>query len=115
MSRDPSKLRVFHLSDELVADIYNATADFPSEERYGLQAQIRRAAVSVPSNLVEGSARRGDREYVNFCNIACGSAYEGRYLIGLSFRLGFLPKKVHDELIPRMTHVCKACAVARSG
>jgi four helix bundle protein len=90
MSRDHRKLRVFEMADSLVVDIYSATKDFPREEWYGLQVQIRRAAVSTVTNIVEGSARRSGREYVNFLNIATGSATEVRYLIDLSCRLGFL-------------------------
>ena len=108
MSRDHTKLRAFHLADALVLDIYRETRTFPPEERYGLQSQIRRASVSVSSNLVEGSARRGDIEYLNFCNIACASAFEARYLVDLSFRLGILAAPVHEVLIPRMTHLCKS-------
>jgi len=57
--RDHNKLRAFELVDELAILIYNATKDFPKEEIYGLTSQMRRAAVSVPSNIVEGCARRG--------------------------------------------------------
>jgi len=96
------------LADALVLDIYRETRTFPAEERYGLQSQIRRASVSVPSNLVEGSARRGDIEYLNFCNIACASAFETRYLLDLAFRLELLAPAVHETLIPRLTHLCKS-------
>jgi four helix bundle protein len=108
MSRDHTKLRAFQLADALVVDIYKETKAFPTEERYGLQSQIRRAAVSVASNLVEGSARRGENEYLNFCNIACASAFETRYLIDLSCRLGILSPVALEALIPRLTHLCKS-------
>jgi four helix bundle protein len=108
MSRDHTKLRAFQLADALVIDIYKETKVFPPEERYGLQSQIRRAAVSAAGNLVEGSARRGEQEYLNFCNISCASAFETRYLLDLAFRLGMLSPAAHEVLNPRMTHLCKS-------
>ena len=97
MGRDYRKLDVFNLADRAVIQVYPATCVFPNEERYGLVRQIRRAAVSVPCNIVEGCARRGDGEYLNFLNIAFGSANETRYLLDLSRRLGMLSA---DQLKP---------------
>ena len=87
MSRDPAKLDVFHVADALAIRVYHATHRIPVTERYGMQAQIRRAAVSVPCNIVEGCARRTPREYLHFINIALASATEVRYLIDLAQRL----------------------------
>jgi len=89
MSRDHRKLRVFHQAHQLNLAIYQHTRDFPRDEWFGLRAQIRRAAVSVPSNLVEGNARSGERDYLKFLNIALASACEVKYLAALTSELGY--------------------------
>ena len=106
MSRDHRKLKVFQLADELVLQVYPVTNRFPAEERYGLQSQIRRAAVGIAAALVEGSARRTTRDYAHFVTIALGSASEVRYLLSVGRRLAMLETEAatalearYDELV----------------
>ena len=105
MARDPRKLRVFALADTLVPDIYLTTRDFPGDERYGLVSQMRRAAESIPTNIVEGCARRGLKEYLNFLNVANGSAHELGYLVRLSTRLGLIASSTSAPLADRCDHI----------
>ncbi len=111
MSRDYRTLRVFALADALAVDIYQATCNFPREEQYGLQAQIRRAAVSAVANIVEGSARRTGGEYVTFLNVAHGSAAEARYLVDLARRLKYVKPEIATELGERYTTLLKGLNV----
>lgn len=88
--RDHTKLRAYELADELAVQVYRITASFPKSEVYGLTSQMRRAAVSVPSNIVEGCARESQSEYLRFLEIAFGSLRELHYQFSLSKRLGYL-------------------------
>ena len=105
MSRDHRKLHVFHDAHALVAPTYTLTRSFPLEERFGLQSQIRRAVVSVPTNIVEGCARRSDRDYSRFLEIAYGSSREASYLLALAIELGFLEQNAANALVAKFDGV----------
>jgi len=92
----------------LVIDVYLLTGSLPPAERYGLQTQIRRAAVSAVTNIVEGSARTSDRAYAQFLEVSLGSATETRYLLDLAARLKMLPRDTAQKLCARYTDVIKA-------
>lgn len=87
--RDHNKLRAFELADNLVMMTYKVTRNFPKEENYGLTSQMRRAAVSVPSNIVEGCTRESHSEYLRFLEIAFGSLRELHYQFSIAKRLGY--------------------------
>jgi four helix bundle protein len=97
MSRNHEKLRVFQVADSLALRVYRHTTSFPAAERFGLQSQLRRAAVSVATNIVEGCARRSRADYGRFIDIALGSATETDYLLDLSRRLGMLNPAAYVE------------------
>ena len=92
---------------ELVCEVYKATSDFPKIEEYGLSSQMRRAAVSVPSNLAEGAARKGNKEFKQFLNIAQGSLSELDTQVELSHMLGYMATEKHRELMSKMTEISK--------
>ena len=96
--RDYRKLRAFELADELVLAVYRATRFFPKEELFGLTSQLRRAAVSIASNIVEGSGRASEADYIRFLNIAYSSASEVCYQISLANRLGYIKTGSYEEL-----------------
>ena len=101
-ARDHTKLRAFELADQAVLLIYRVTREFPREEIYGLTAQMRRAAVSIPSNIVEGCARESQSEYLRFLEIAFASLRELHYQVSLASRLGYLSEsnnRACDELL----------------
>jgi len=94
-------LDVYRKSIDFVVDIYKITESFPESERFGLVSQLRRAAVSLPSNLAEGSGRNGKKELINFLHIARGSLFEIGTQLEISQRLGFVSQDDYDKLEER--------------
>jgi len=105
--RDHTKLRAFELADEVALLAYRVTAGFPREELYGLISQMRRAAVSVSSNIVEGCARDSQADYLRFLYIAFGSLRELHYQLSLSKRLGFLRNQDLSLIEPKIVETEK--------
>lgn len=88
--RDFKKLAVWEKAHQLALSVYKETTSFPKDELYGLTAQMRRSASSVPTNIAEGCGREGSAELVRFLNIALGSASELEYQLLLAHDLGYL-------------------------
>jgi four helix bundle protein len=105
--RDHTKLIAFELADEVAVLIYRATKVFPKDEIYGLISQMRRAAISVPSNIVEGCARESQAEYLRFLEIAFSSARELHYQFILAMRLGYTNKVDVPECESKMVETEK--------
>ena len=96
--RDHRKLRAFELADLLALTIYRETEGFPKSEEFGLKSQLRRGAVSVASDIVEGCARRTKTDSIRFLDIAYGSARELEYQVSLASRLGFFDKQQSQNI-----------------
>ena len=105
--RDHTKLRAFELANEVAISIYRATRTFPKEEIYGLTSQMRRAAVSIPSNIVEGCARESLTEYLRYLEIAFASARELHYQFTLATHLGYVNAVEVPEYESKFTEVEK--------
>jgi len=98
-------LVVWQKAKEMVVVIYKYTGKFPEQEKFGVVQQIRRAAVSVPSNIAEGYGRRSTNDYKRFLNIAMGSLFEVQTLLEISRELSFISIKVFDDLFDRSREI----------
>jgi four helix bundle protein len=105
--QDYQKLQVWQRCHKLVLSLYQATQTFPTVERFGLTSQLRRAALSVPTNIAEGSRRSAPKQYSHFLNIAQGSLSETEYLILVSRELGYLPPDLANRYLAEITELSK--------
>jgi four helix bundle protein len=112
--RDHRRLRAFDLADQVALETYRLTKSFPKEEVYGLIAQMRRAAVSIPSNIVEGCARESRAEYLRFLEISFGSARELGYQASLAERLGYFGKEEGSPFLGKLDECAKGLGCADS-
>jgi four helix bundle protein len=107
MAKPHHKLEVWNRALAFVKSVYELTASFPNEEKFGLVSQMMRAAVSVPSNIAEGSARNSRKEFVNFLHIAQGSIAELETQILVSQDLGFVDKDRSSSLLEELDQISK--------
>jgi four helix bundle protein len=103
--RPHQNLEAWSKAVDLVIDLYKATEPFPREEKFGLTSQIRRAAVSVPSNIAEGAARRSSKEFGYFISNAQGSASELETELIIAHRLGYLSEGAFAELLSKLERI----------
>ncbi len=101
MSGTYRDLKVWQSAMDLVVEIYRVTRSFPNEERYGLTAQVRRASVSVASNIAEGKGRAFDKEVMHFLSNSRGSLFEVETQLLIATRLGYLAEQESAELLKR--------------
>ena len=107
MRRNIRNYDVFKLSHQMVLKIYAATKTFPTDEKFALVSQLRRAAYSVPMNLVEGGARHGQGEFRRFVNIAIGSCAEVDYQLQLCRDLTYLSSEQYSDLLESYERIGK--------
>lgn len=103
--KDFKKQIIWQRSHTLTLKIYKATKTFPKEELYGLTSQIRRAIVSIPTNIAEGCGRRTNAELANFLNIASGSASEVEYELLLAKELEYITTEQYDGWIHEISEI----------
>ena len=98
MTREYKNVIAWQRAHQLALEVYQQTKRFPSDERFGLTSQLRRAAHSIPANIVEGSARETEKEYLRFLTIARASLKETEYFLLLAKDLRYLDLQEHDHL-----------------
>lgn len=98
-------MEIWKLSRIFCKEVYEITATFPEAEKFGLVNQLRRASVSVPSNIAEGASRNSNKDFSRFLEIAIGFCYEIETQLLISNDLGFLPSEVMNDLMEKLTSI----------
>ena len=101
------ELKSWQKAIDFCVDIYKLTGSFPSEEKFGLTSQLRRAGISVPSNIAEGAGRNSDKEFLHFLSIATGSSYEVETQLIIAYRLGYIQLKEIKEAELKLSEIQK--------
>jgi four helix bundle protein len=107
MTNSFQDLRVWQQSIDLAEKIYKLTSSFPSEEKFGLVSQIRRCSVSIASNIAEGAARNGNREFIQFLSISLGSVAELKTQLFIANRVNFVSKESFDNIFLDIEDISK--------
>lgn len=100
-------LNIWKIGIEYVLDIYKITRTFPATEQFGLVSQIQRAAVSIPANIAEGSAKSSTRDFSRFLEMAIGSSYELETELLIAFKLGYLDADKYSQLSDKLSDLQK--------
>ena len=107
-------LEIWKRSQDLCIEVYTVTRNFPSTETFGLTSQLRRAAVSIPSNIAEGTSRNSDKEFVRFLEISLGSAFELESQLILAKRLEFIEIDTFERIVAELNAVIQMTMKFRS-
>jgi four helix bundle protein len=101
------ELEIWKQSRSFCSEVYNVTSSFPDNEKFGLTNQLRRAAVSIPSNIAEGASRSSNRDFCRFLEIALGSSYEVETQLMISSDLGFIDDEILNDMILKLNSIIK--------
>jgi four helix bundle protein len=104
---DYKKLVVWQVAVDLAVDVFKVSADFPKSELYGLTSQIRRSAVSIPSNIAEGAGRNSDKYFSQFLSISYGSACELETQLLIAHQLNFITEEILTSILEKVGQVQK--------
>lgn len=107
-------LEVWKKSRLFCSEIYSITSKFPETEKFGLTNQLRRAAVSIPSNIAEGSSRHSNKDFIRFLQMTLGSAYEVETQLLIAYDLKFINQKELDSLLKNLDSIIKMTSKFKS-